>query len=185
MHFETPTDYLVALKENPALAILPIQMVADMRSVGRGAIDAMLRSGKLAEIRVGKTRYVKASGLIDLLNSKETRVTTVTQELEKLARRRKTVTYEPIMAKIGLDWHVPADRAAIGAILGTISTRTWAEKTVLLTALVHRKTAGVTRPGPGFFELAEHLNVESVRPWETKNELVENEMKAVWDAYAA
>jgi hypothetical protein len=64
------------------------------------------------------------------------------------------------MEKIGLDWRVPADRSRIGSILGEISERT-AEvdkrQKLMLTVLVHRKTAGVTRPGKGFFDLARDL----------------------------
>lgn len=181
MIYEDAASYLDALQKDPKLAVLPLQMVADLREVSRGAIDQMLRAGRLQEIRIGGTRFVSAASIHALQRSEEDRVNRVEAFLEDLARKRGTVTYEPVMASVGLSWRVPRDRSIIGQILGTISTRTWEEHGILLTTLVHRKMAGRTRPGPGFFQLAEDLGLPE---WSDENELIERETKRVWDFYS-
>ena len=54
-----------------------------------------------------------------------------------------------------------ADRSYIGPVLGAISADTYKEYGLFLTVLVHRKTAGTTKPGPGFQGLFDMVG----RPW--------------------
>lgn len=180
MDFGAPVEYLRAFEKDPSLAVLPLQTVADFRGVTRAAIDRMLRLEQLEEIRIGKTRYVRVSSLVALQREYDDRVSTVHKYLEKCAQKRTVVTYEPVMALIGLSPSIPADRNTIGSILGTISGRSREQDGILLTVIVHRKTQGKTRPGPGFFALAEALEIE----WDDDDEFVEAETQKVWDHYA-
>jgi hypothetical protein len=90
-----------------------------------------------------------------------------------------SVFYEPVMDIIGKKPSIPADRSYIGGVLGDISTSTARECGILLSVLVHRKTAGRTRPGPGFFELAEELGYE----WQDNDRFVEAETLRVLNHY--
>ncbi len=68
---------------------------------------------------------------------------------------------------------VPADRTAIGGILDAVSQQMWEKHQIILSVIVHRKTAGRTRPGPGFFELAKRLGL--YRKGDDEDELIERE----------
>lgn len=188
MKFESASDYLQALEHDPSLAILPLQMVADHRGVTRAAIDRMVRIGQLEEIRIESTRYVRASSLRGIRDEFERKVAVVRSYLEKAARQGETcVFYEPVMKIVGLSPKVPADRTAIGAILGRISEITWAlpkKDRHLLSVIVHRKTPGITRPGPGFITLAEDLHENAGLPdWEDEDDLIERETRRVLGFY--
>ena len=76
------------------------------------------------------------------------------------------VFYEPLMTAIYRSPKVPADRSYIGRVLGAISADTYKEYGLFLTVLVHRKTAGTTKPGPGFQGLFDMVG----RPWKSKTE---------------
>jgi len=181
--FVTPKEYLDAFSRDPrSLAILPLQTVADFRGVTRAAIDAMIRTGKLKDIRIGKTRYVQVASLVALEKAYDAQVAKVRAFLEDCAREKKIVFYEPVMALVGMKTTVPADRTAMGAILGTISEQTWAEHGVLLSIIVHRNTQGKTRPGPGFLNLAEHLGLE----WDEEDvdAFLDQQTENVWAFYA-
>lgn len=181
MDFKDAADYFRAFEKDPAAcAILPIQMLADIRGVSRGAIVRMIEVGQLKGIKIGKTRYVRASSYIDLLKERERRIQTVRAYLEEVASKRQNVTYEPVMSLVGLRWQTPQDRLTIGRILGAISRQTHAEHGILLTVIVHRKTAGRPRPGEGFFELSLGLGYE----WDDNDEFVEDETEKVWDFYS-
>jgi hypothetical protein len=188
MTFETASKYLKALEHDPSLAILPLQMVADHRGVTRAAIDRMVRIGQLEEIRIEKTRYVRASSLLAIRHEFERKVAVVRSYLEKAARQGETcVFYEPVMSLVGLSPGVPADRSAIGAILGRVSEITWAlpkKDRHLLSVIVHRKTPGITRPGPGFLALAEYLHEnEGLPSWKDEDDLIERETRRVLGFY--
>ncbi|MFK5600197.1 hypothetical protein ACFZ8E_24840 [Methylobacterium sp. HMF5984] len=148
----------------------------------------MVRIGQLEEIRIDGNRYVRASSLFGRQQVREQQIETVRAFLEKHVREqthgaREPLTYEPVMALVGLSPSIPADRTIIGGILGAILERTWAEHRILLTVIVHRKTQGRTRPGPGFFAIAETLS--GLEPWASNDELVERETAKVWAFYAA
>jgi hypothetical protein len=184
MNFDDATAYFRAYEKDPAAcAIFTMQMLADLKGVSRAAIVRMIDTGQLKQIKIGKTRYVRASSYIELLSEYDRRVKRVREYLEQIAAKRQTVTYEPVMSLIGLRWQTPADRTTIGGILGTISEQTSAETkdALLLSVLVHRKTSGITRPGQGFFALASYLGYE----WEDENAFVKDQTQKVWDFYAS
>lgn len=176
-NFESLSHYLDALKDQPAkLAVIPLQLVADHRGVTRASIDLMVKAGRLRAIRIGRTKFVAAESLLELEAGERREIKKVRSYLEELARAgQRSVFYEPVMDIIGLKPSVPADRGRIGWILGAISEATLAESGILLSVLVHRKTAGTTRPGPGFFELAKSFEYE----WDNDNEFVEAETDKV------
>jgi hypothetical protein len=185
MTFETAEDYLTALENDPSLAILPLQMVADYRGVTRAAIDRMVRIGQLEEIKIEGTRYVRAESLLQRQKGREQQIKTVRTFLEAWAREqarkdRKPLTYEPVMAEVGMSPSVPADRTTIGGILDVISQQTWEEHQIILSVIVHRKTAGRTRPGPGFFQLTKRLGLYD----DDEDDLIERESQKVWNFYA-
>jgi hypothetical protein len=83
---------------------------------------------------------------------------TIEEYLTDQARSRvRSVFYEPVMAKVGLTPKIPHHRKLIGGYLETISKKSHHKYGVILTVLVHQKTAGTTRPGKGFFKLADEL----------------------------
>lgn len=181
--FDDAADYIDALEGDPSLAILPLQMVADLRGVSRPAIDRMVKLGQLAEIRIGKTRYVQASSVLDLRRERDRQVAVIRAFLEQCAREERIVTYEPVMKLIGLRPSVPADRVAIGDILSDVARQTWfnaGPNQNLLSVLVHRRTPGKTRPGPGFFALVREFGLS----WTDDDELVQRETARVWKVYA-
>lgn len=179
--FESPATYLEALKSNPRLAILPIQMVASHRDVSRAAIDRMLKLGQLREIKVRGSRFVDAHSLLEWEQARWSRVEKVRKYLEDRARGgQRHLFYEPVMAHVGLKTGIPADRDMIGWILAKISEATSRESGVLLTVLVHRKTGGRTKPGPGFFSLAKTLR----RKWSDDHQLVKAETDKVLRYYS-
>lgn len=179
--FNSTKDYLRAFERDAeACAIMPIQTIADMRGVTRGAIVHMIDSGQLRQIKIEKTRYVQTKSFVAYQNEIKRRTQIVYRFLEEKALERRTCTYEPVMSEIGLRWQTPADRQTIGAMLGQISAETYEDNGILLSVLVHRKTAGRSRPGPGFFSLATHLGCE----WDDDDEFVEEEIQKVWALYA-
>lgn len=180
----TVAEYLERLEVDPSLAILPLQTAADHQGVSRAAIDRKVRLGQLDEVRIDGTRYVRASSVIAIGHEFERKVAVVRAYLEKLARRGEThVFYEPVMNLVGLSPGIPADRTIIGGILGRVSEITWAlpkKDRHLLSVLVHRKTPGITRPGPGFLALAEHWrDTEGLPAWENEDDLIERETRRV------
>ena len=54
--------------------------------------------------------------------------------------------YAQAMTAIGLSSKVPADRRRVGRYLDAISESTWSEHGFVLSAMVHLKGAGRTRP---------------------------------------
>lgn len=178
--FEETSAYLRALKKDPSLAVISFQMAADGWNVSRAAIDRMARGGKLEEIQINGTRCVRATSFQKLIDEWNEQMAQVRKFVEEYARRRKVVFYAPVMEHIGLSAKVPADRKRIGYLLGDISRQTFDEFGILLSVIVHRKTSGITSPGPGFFELAEDLKLE----WDDDDVLVATEMEKVWEHYA-
>ena len=181
MNFNTTKDYLRAFERDPAAgAIMPIQMIADLRGVTRGAIVHMIDTGQLRQIKIEKTRYIQTASFVAYENEIKRRTQIVYSFLEDLARQRRTCFYDPVMSCIGLRWQTPADRQTIGAMLGQISRETVEDNGILLSVLVHKKSAGRSKPGNGFFELAAGLGYE----WDDPDEFVEEEIQKVWALYA-
>lgn len=157
MIFETVNDYLEAYRDDPyGHGVLPVPLVAEYLSRSAPAVTAMLKAGSLSEITIGKNRFVQTASLLERDDAEAKDVATVRKYLMDMIARGETVTfYEPIMEIIGLTTTTPAHRTKIGGILDKISKDSHQEKGVVLSVLVHRKTAGATRPGPGFWGMAE------------------------------
>jgi hypothetical protein len=161
MMFDALDDYIKAFAKNRELAIIPIPLVADHLGKSGPAVSAMLRDERLEEIKIGKNRFVGLKSLVDMQDQFDKQVDVVERDLVKQAKKGvEAVYYEPVMAQVGMNTHIPADRNKIGIILGEISERSQAEKGVMLSVLVHRKTLGTTNPGPGFYGLARNLGYD-------------------------
>lgn len=185
MIFKGVSDYLEAYSKNRELGIIPISLVAEYLDRTPAAVSAMIRSENLSEIKIGKNRFVSVQSLSEREKKMKNDRAIVRKYLERQAKKGETaIFYEPVMAQIGLSTSVPADRNKIGVILGAISEETNIEsgkKSCLLSVIVHRKTAGTTRPGQGFFDLAHHLGYE----WTDDDHFVKEQTKRVLRAYAA
>jgi hypothetical protein len=184
MTFDNLNQYLAAYSKDRELGIIPIPLVAEYLERTPAAVTAMIRAGNLAEIKIGKNRFVSVQSLADRQKKHDDDCMIVKNYLIKQVRKGETAMfYEPVMAQIGLSTTVPADRTKIGIILGDISAETNDQKgrdRCMLSVLVHRKTAGTTRPGDGFFELARHLGYE----WDDDDAFVEEQTKRVMRAYS-
>jgi hypothetical protein len=179
--FESVQDYLTELHTNRDLAVVSKAMAAKSRGVSAPAIERMLADNRLTSIRISGTSCVLAKQLIELMEKEEKRRTTVRQLLEKFACEKEFVFYDQVMAPIGLSTRKPPDRKAIGAILGGISEKTYKEKGVLLSVLVHKKTAGKTLPSEGFFMLADSLEIA----YDDRDDFVEEQTRLVFECYRA
>ena len=175
--FDSLEDYLASyVKNSEALAGVPIPLVAEYLDVGHAAITQQLRSGKLTEIRIGKTRLVSIASLLDQKREKLAQKHKVQTLLETAAREGRTsIFYGEIMGPLEMSTGVPAHRTRIGQILGEISEETSQNFGVLLSVLVHRSSAGRTKPGPGFFNLAEYLGYT----WDDERDFIEQETQKV------
>ena len=83
--------------------------------------------------------------------------TPIYETLKNFAKQEQTTTYSEIAPLAGLDMENPADRDQIRQILGKISTYEHQHGRPMLTAIVVHKQDNI--PGPGFFELAQHLGL--------------------------
>ncbi len=175
----TAQEYLNALTTDPTLAIIPFQMAGDIWGVSRAAVDGMVRSGKLSEIKIDGTRYIRAESLQTLMEQWLAEVASIRKSLESAAKKGTILFYAPLMESIGLSSTVPADRARIGAILGQISEATKEENGTLISVIVHRQSGGETNPGPGFFALANALKLK----WKDNKQFVHDEIQKVWSHY--
>ncbi len=157
MKFATVTEYLEAYQNDPYNhGVLPVPLVAEYLERSPPAVTAMLRAGSLTEIVIGKNKFVRTSSLLEKDDAEAKDVATVRGYLVDMIARGETSTfYDPIMKAIGLTTSTPAHRTRIGAILDRISRDSHDEKGVVLSVLVHRKAAGTTRPGPGFWGMVE------------------------------
>lgn len=157
MKFDALADYLEAYQDDPYNhGVLPIPLIAEYLDRSAPAVAAMLKAGGLTEITIGKNRFVQTSSLLEKDDAEAKDAATVRQYLMDMIARGETSTfYDPIMKIIGLTTTTPAHRTKIGAILDRISKDSHEEKGVVLSVLVHRKTAGTTRPGPGFWGMVQ------------------------------
>ncbi|MGL3104621.1 hypothetical protein [Bradyrhizobium sp. BR 1432] len=180
MQYADIRDYIHALGRNPELAVISLQMAADFRRVSRAAIDRMVRIGQLQEVKIKNTRCVLARDLVKLAEAFEHEVQIVRDYLAEAAASRNVVFYEQVMKVLGLSRTVPAHRTKIGEILGKVSEESFARRKILLSAIVHRKTAGRTAPGPGFLPLARQLGFS----WQDDRLFVEQQVERAFDHYA-
>jgi len=178
--YVTLDDYIKAFAKDRDLAIVPIPMVAEHLARTPPAVTAMISTGKLEEIKIGKNRFVALKSLVDLEEAFEKNVDIVMRYLVRQLKKGETaIFYEPVMAQVGMKTSVPADRTKIGEILGRVSERSHEEMGVLLSVIVHRKSAGTTNPGPGFYGLAESLGYT----WDDDAAFITKETKKVVKAY--
>ena len=84
-------------------------------------------------------RFITVESYIASQKRVADRVATVRAICEKAAREQRILVYTDVMAPVGLHWQSPPNRSIIGKILGTISTATYEEHRVFLTAIVHKK----------------------------------------------
>lgn len=185
MKFATVNDYLEAYKDDPYNhGILPIPLIAEYLDRSAPAVTAMLKAGSLNEITIGKNRFVQTASVLEKDDAEAKDVAAVRQYLMNMIAKGETATfYEPIMERIGLVTTTPAHRTKIGAILDRISKDSHDEEGVVLSVLVHRKTAGKTRPGPGFWGM---VQAEGLFDPETqdKDDFVREHTKLVFKKYA-
>jgi len=161
LQFETLAEYISAYRADPSIVGLPVPVVAEPLGLSPAAVTARVRSGSLEGLRIGRHSFVALQSLLNDEDKMAADVLAVERYLWKQAKAGVTaIFYEPVMATVGLTPRVPAERNRIGAILGKVSENSMEEGKVMLSVLVHRKTAGVTRPGPGFFDLARHFGFE-------------------------
>ncbi|MGY0575923.1 hypothetical protein ACTGJ9_036900 [Bradyrhizobium sp. RDM12] len=123
----------------------------------------------------------QATGLIDLTEAFDRQVRIVRDYLEEAARSGSIIFYEQVMNALGLSRTIPADRTKVGKVLGRVSEDSYAKDGILLSVIVHRKAPGRTHPGPGFLTLAEELEID----WKDERTFVDQEVKKVFDHYAA
>jgi hypothetical protein len=180
-NFPHLTAYIEAQSQHDDLTAVPIPLVADHLQVTPAAVVAMLKTDRLDGVKIGSSTLVKLASLQRRQNDRSKEVEIVFQYLKKCAKDGKRVIfYEPVMAAVNMTPRVPAHRTRIGQILGEVSERTYKEKGVLLSVLVHQKTAGVTRPGKGFFKLA-HDDIGL--SWQDEDDFVREETDKVLEAY--
>ncbi len=181
--FATARDYIIAAAADPSLACIPFQVAADALDVGRSAIEARVRAGKLAAIAIGRTRYVTVASVQQQLREWDNEVETITSLLEAEARRgTATLSYNPVMGAVGRKTTVPNDRKIIGQILGAISRTSFETHGFLLTAMVVRN--GTARPSPAFYDLADDLD-PSYQEAETNEEYHDRQVDLIQRHYAA
>lgn len=184
MKFATVNDYLEAYRDDPYNhGVLPIPLIAEYLDRSAPAITAMLKAGSLTEVTIGKNRFVQTASVLEKDDAEAKDVATVRQYLMDMIARGETATfYEPLMTAIGLTTSVPAHRTRIGAILDRISKDSHEERGVVLSVLVHRKTAGTTRPGPGFWGMVEAEGLFNSKE-QDKDDFVKQHTKLVMKKY--
>ncbi|MCA1436771.1 hypothetical protein I6F33_27890 [Bradyrhizobium sp. BRP20] len=180
LEFKNVEEYIDAFRRNSQLAVVSVQMAADYRGVTRAAIERMIATEQLEVIKIKSTRCIKLQGLIDLAEAFEHQVQIARKYLEEAAVAQTILFYEQVMQALGLSRTVPADRTKVGKVLGRVSEISFEKDGILLSAIVHRKTAGHTVPGPGFLTLAEELGLE----WDDERTFADEHVKRVFDHYA-
>jgi len=180
--FANAYDYVVATAADPSLSCIPFQIAADALEVGRSAIDARVRAGKLVAVAIGRTRYVTVESIQKQLREWDDEVETITRLLEAEARRgTATLSYNPVMGAVGRKTMVPNDRKIIGHILGSISRTSFKTHGFLLTAMVVRHGTG--RPSDAFYDLADELD-GSYQDAETNGDYHERQIQLIHEHYA-
>lgn len=181
MKFESPIDFINHCKSDPIPA-LPIPVIAEYLDITPAAVMGRAGRGALEMIEIGKTKMISVRSLLAVEEEFERKVMVVRTKLEILARRGdRHIFYEPIMMAVGLSWRVPADRTAIGGVLGAVSKETFEEDNLMLSVLVHQKKPGQTMPGAGFFDLAKILGFK----WRDDRKFVQDQTDRVLAKFGA
>lgn len=183
MNFSDADAYIRAYAKDRSLAIVPVPMAADLFGITSAGIVARVRNGALQEIRVAGTRYVTMESVIDSVSRTDRDVDIVKAFLEQQARSGvESIDYAPVMGLLGLSSKISADRTKIGWILGAVSRRSFQEKGVLLSALVHRKNTRMPSE-KGFFGLVDNLIEDWEDRYDDRESFVEAEIKRVVKKY--
>ena len=183
MQFDDLSSYLAYYAAKGGPALIPLETVAYDRGVTRTTAIRMLEDGRLTGGTIDGDRYATVDSYISLVHDEINRVDKVRRFIEGYAREGKIVTYEPVMEHVGLRWQSPPHRALIGVILGKISTQSYVDHGIFLTAIVHRKYGSSTKPGKGYFGLVELITKK--RPSGDEARAVEAQVKKVFDHYRA
>lgn len=163
MHYKSVEAYVEALRTDPAVTMIPLGLVAELKGISRSAVSEQIRSGRLEGISVKGSRKtwrgVTAKALSAQTERQEqsdrTRRHHVVKALSRAAAQGCPVTYGEIMAPAGMTPSNPRHRAEIGALLSELSRESLDRHGFLISAIVVQKTSG--RPNTLFFKLAEEL----------------------------
>ena len=101
-------------------------------------------------------------------------------ELITAAKYRGTVTYQEIAKILGLPLSGNYMGTEIGHLVGEISEDEVQAGRPMLSAVVVNTTG---KPGPGFFELARHLNRLDSSDRDTEARFWEKELRAVYEQW--
>lgn len=155
--FGSASEYVIAASTLHDLACVPFQVAADALGIGRSAVDARVRGGKLETIKIGRVRYITLASVKRQIDDWQNEVTKVKILLETEAHKgTRTLNYNPVMGIVGRKTTTPNDRTVIGRILGEISRKSFADNGFLLTAMVVQSGSG--QPSGAFYDLAEELD---------------------------
>lgn len=163
MHYKSVEAYVEALRSDPALTMIPLGLVAELKGISRSAVSEQIKSGRLEGISVKGRRKTWRGVTPQALfaqaerqeHSDKTRRHHVVKALSKAAAEGRPVSYGDIMAPAGMTPSNPRHRAEIGTVLSEISRDSLARHGFLISAIVVQKTTG--RPNTLFFKLAEDL----------------------------
>lgn len=179
--FDDAREWLKADSRREPVSIMPKKLAAEVLGISFAAVSDAVRKGALRSVLIGEKTYLSAPSVYARLHRDITQSEEVHDQLAVLAAKRRTIFYGKFMEGLGLSSQSPADRNRIGVLLGDVSRRSMKERRVMLSAIVHRKSAEPTIPNSSFFELARELGKKVPRGEERK--FLDREMKRVWDAY--
>lgn len=165
MIYASVEAYLEALRGDPALAMIPLGMVAELKSISRSAVSEQIKSGRLESLTVKgrrKTwRGVTPKALFEqserLESSARDRRHRVAAALSASGAAGRLATYGEVMSAAGLSARNPRDRAEIGLLLAELSRDSLAAGNFLVGAIVIQKATG--HPNAQFFQLARELGL--------------------------
>jgi len=183
MEFVETEAYVRAYAKDRSLAVIPVTMAADLFGITNAGIVSRVKNGALAAIKISGTRYITMESVMETLSKFEREVDLVKAYLEKEARNGvRSVEYAPVMDLLGLSSRRSADRTKIGWILGAVSRRSYEEKKVLLSVIVHLKNTSMPSLN-GFFGLVDDLVEDWEERYEDQESFVAAETKRVLKAY--
>ena len=114
-------------------------------------------------------------------------VDAATQYLIEVAKNRTVSTYTDLSSELvqrtghaRFDFNMDRDQAAVGALLGEVTNRTYDDVGAMLSSLVVQKGTG--DPGEGFYRFARKLG--HLRPAVEKFEFFQAQVGLVHDRYA-
>lgn len=165
MIYTSVETYLDALRGDPALAMIPLGMVAELKGISRSAVSEQIKSGRLESLVVkgGRKswRGVTPKALFEQCERVETGVRDrrrrVAEALARAGGAGRLAPYGEVMAAAGLSPRNPRDRAEIGLLLAALSKESLRSDGCLVGAIVIQKATG--HPNAQFFRLARELGM--------------------------